>query len=315
MKKAYIINNNSHYSTLTCDDFSGFKPDNKHSKLDKLNIVITIHVFYIDVFEEILEVINNIKLTNPQLLISTDTKDKVDFIENRLKGNKFKHKIKVLKNIGRDIAPSFIGFRDEILESDLFLHLHTKKSEYNPDLNMWRSDILFKLLGSEKIAKQNLKMILRKNVGAIIPAPPDFIKAHINWGTKQDFKLTKRLLKRSNIKINNSNPLYFPAGSMFFAKTECIKPMIESLRIEDFSEESGQISGTMAHAVERSILFYVEKSGKKWIEVDISKSGSYNYRCPEYSLLKKHRLILLCIKLKLILKNFKNFCKINVHDR
>ncbi len=292
MKKGYIINDNSALPTLVCDDFKPFKsePNWQLSFLD-LKIAITIHVFYVDVFKDMLGFLENIKFINPVLLISTDTEEKSKNIKNILEKTNFKYKIKTFKNIGRDIAPSFIGFKEDILKSKYFLHLHTKKSEYNHELSTWRDDILFKLLGSEETVRRNLSLMTVQDIGTIVPMPPDFIKPHMNWGLNQDFILAKSLLKRSGIKISIFNTLYFPAGSMFYAQTECLRLLIKGLRIDDFDKEQGQISGTMAHAVERSILYFTEYTGKKWIATECSVSrGTINYKQPNYRLLNSRKV-------------------------
>lgn len=306
----YKLNNNSGLATLICDDFVDFRPMiSKNLEFSNLNFVITIHVFYEDIFEEILESVKNIKFANPSLLISTDTQEKINFIKKILDKTNFNYSIKIFKNIGRDIAPSFIGFKTEILESEYFLHIHTKKSEYNPVLSRWRKDIMIKLLGSERIARSNMGLLIESKIGVLIPEPPDFIIPHMNWGTKSDLFLTKSLLRKSKINISKFNPLYFPAGSMFFARTESIKTLINNLDIASFDEESGQISGTMAHAVERSILFFVEYIGKEWLVVGCSGNREPLYKSPKYKLLKNNIPMYIILKLKLLKRTIKDKLK------
>jgi lipopolysaccharide biosynthesis protein len=292
----FSINTNSDVPTIVSNSF---KPTLIPASQDikNLNLAVAAHIFYPDLTDLIITKLKNIPTSKLKLkvLITTDTKEKQRQIEESFRKANFDYKIKIFENIGRDIAPSFIGFKDEILSSDLFLHLHTKKSLYNPDLNLWRDDILNKLLGNKEIAEQNIRLV-SSDIGLLAPKPPEFIRLHMNWGEESDYSHARTLLKRAGCKITKLNPLYFPAGSMFFARTEAIEPIINNLKLSDFDEESGQISGTMAHAVERSFCFSAEITKLNWLVVDV-KNDKPIYFKPKYKLLSKHPLVWLKYKL------------------
>jgi lipopolysaccharide biosynthesis protein len=302
-KPKYHINTNGELPTIISDSFTAAPFDVKYPKnTNNLILAVTIHIFYTDLTEYIIVKLYNIPgIVKLKVFITTDTEAKKAEIESHFSKTGFNYQIKVFENIGRDIAPSLIGFKQEILKSDLFLHLHTKKSLYNQDLNNWRDDIFNKLLGSKQIAGFNLKLLLSNGIGLILPSPPDFIKEHMNWGLSSDYAHAKVLLKRSGYNLSKLSPLYFPAGSMFFAKTEVIKPIIKTLNIEDFNQESGQVSGTMAHAVERSFCFFAELAKLKWIVIKI-QDGRPVYYEPQYKLLSRKLIFWYKFRLKGLLK-------------
>ena len=301
MRVRYYINGNNSEQALSSDSFKKYINSGPSDafNFNNLTMAATVHIFYPDLTEEIMKRLANIPgKIKLKVLITTDTKSKKYIIEDKMKNYNYDYKIKLFKNIGRDIAPSFIGFKDEIIQSDYMLHLHSKKSLYNSDLNKWRKDIFNKLLGNKIISKNNLNFLLQPEIGMIIPSPPVFIRPHMNWGHKQDFILAKKLLRRSDIKISKLNPLYFPAGSMFMAKTKAIEPLINSITINDFQKELGQVSGTMAHAIERSFLFFCEKANLKWLVVDIDKDNQPKYLMPKYKLIKKIPITYFILNLK-----------------
>jgi hypothetical protein len=55
---------------------------------------------------------------------------------------------------------------------------------------------------------------------------------------------------------------------MFWGRSAAIKKLLDlDLQFSDFPGEAGQIDGTLAHAIERSILMIAEASGYEWLKV------------------------------------------------
>jgi lipopolysaccharide biosynthesis protein len=58
------------------------------------------------------------------------------------------------------------------------------------------------------------------------------------------------------MQIPTPSPGYieFPSGSMFWAKTAALKPLLEHpFALNDFETETGQTDHTIMHAIERSL--------------------------------------------------------------
>lgn len=92
------------------------------------------------------------------------------------------------------------------------------------------------------------------------------MKKHINWG--YDFPIAKKLLSSIGVTLDANTILEFPSGSMFWARSEAIQLILNlNLDFDDFPQEDAQIDGTLAHAIERSLLFFVEKTGHSWTRV------------------------------------------------
>lgn len=231
------------------------------------SVAVIAHIFYPELTDEIVEYLENMPVPFG-LFITTDTEEKklqisATVAESGLQTKEFE--VRVTPNRGRDIAPKYIGFRDVYDRYEAFLHLHTKKSDHTNGLgNVWRHYLLEHLIGSKKIAEVNLEILSMDNVGIVYPEHLKQIKKHINWG--YDFPIAQELLAKAGVTINLNTVLEFPSGSMFWGRSQAIASILDlNLDFTDFPEEKAQIDGTLAHGIERSLLYFVEKSGHRWV--------------------------------------------------
>ncbi|MGK8638262.1 rhamnan synthesis F family protein [Brucella anthropi] len=232
---------------------------------------VVAHIFYPEMTAEIIQYLKNIPIPFG-LFISTDTEEKKAYINGVMANSGLElveFEIRVMPNRGRDIAPKYVGFRDVYERYEAFLHIHSKKSAYNEELGtIWRQHLFAHLIGSREIAQTNLEILSTGNVGIVYPDHLRQIKKHIDWG--YDFPIVKALLERIGVTITLNTVLEFPSGSMFWARTEAIQRILDlNLDFTDFPKENSQIDGTLAHAIERALLFFVEGAGQSWTRVSI----------------------------------------------
>lgn len=78
----------------------------------------------------------------------------------------------------------------------------------------------------------------------------------------------KSLAGRMGVDLDRLRHLDFPAGSMFWARTSALRPLLDCrLSPSDFPDEMGQKEGTIAHAIERLFLVSCEAAGFHWTKV------------------------------------------------
>ena len=247
------------------NDYSLKLPLNFKFEIKPAQIAAVVHIFYIEMAGELKKLLQNI--TRVDVYISTTDAEKKSALE-KIFGDfsRGKVEIRIFENRGRDIAPAFVGFKDIYKNYDLCVHLHSKKSPHDSSLAGWGEYLYKSLIGSEKIVTGILHIMERENIGVVFPQYFEPLRRGINFG--KNYPLAQDFLKRLKININDKKIFEFPAGSMFWFKPAALLPIFESgLTFEDFPPESGQVDGTLAHAIERIFLHVAESRGFEYVKV------------------------------------------------
>lgn len=230
-------------------------------------LAVVCHMFYEEMANEIRRYLANIPFFFA-LFISTDCPTKKTFIEKAFAGwAGGAVEVRITPNQGRDVAPKLVGFRDVYDNFEYILYLHTKKSDHASVLAVWREFLLENLLGSEEIVRSVFTAFAhRPGLGIIASQHFEPVRHWINWGG--NFPLAAQLAQRMGLTLSSEKVLDFPSGSMFWARSAAIRPLLDlQLSFTDFGEESGQVDGTLAHAVERLFYHVCEHAGFEWLKI------------------------------------------------
>jgi O-antigen biosynthesis protein len=223
---------------------------------------VFIHLYYADLASLFQSYLNNIPCSY-DLYISTQHENVGNLLET------FKENcnrcanivVKSFPNIGRDVAPFFCGFGEYINQYDLVLKLHSKKSSHETALSKWLEHILDCLLGSPEIINTIITELTGHAAETNLVYPIETLEImhavakDSCWGhDSRNYELANPILKKWNIKASRHDKFQFPAGTMFWCKSEILRPLSElKLSYSDFEAECGQIDGTLAHSIERLI--------------------------------------------------------------
>ncbi|MBC8718495.1 hypothetical protein H5024_12870 [Ochrobactrum sp. Marseille-Q0166] len=127
------------------------------------------------------------------------------------------------KNKGRDVASWVILFKDEIIKYDIFIHAHSKKSNYQSRYQFWRKFLLHNTLGSEGIFSQIYNIFESDaSIGLFYPAYYGETSLQPSWGSNKTAvdQLSKRII---GIPELNTCP-DFPGGPFSGAELVCLSP-------------------------------------------------------------------------------------------
>lgn len=235
---------------------------NENNKSAKEKILFHFHCFYPDLILELLNLTKNITVPY-KLVITTESLEKKNIIENLLKDYSNPYEILVTENKGRDIYPFIYVFQKYHAEYEYFIHTHSKKSptvEFGDD---WRIYLNHNLFGSKEIFSKNFELLSLYNIGFLAPSPYKKIQKNV-------------FLKRQNknaiydffdfLDIENYKKIQgignFPAGNFFMAKTDAIKSLLNKPGEEYyFPKEENQLYNTLQHTIERCWKYLTENAG------------------------------------------------------
>lgn len=241
---------------------------NNFSDNAEITIAVQVHVFYEEIFKNIINKINQIPFKY-DIYISTTSEEKKLIIEKYLiDSHHNNYEIKIMENKGRDVYPFINQMKYYFKYYKYICHLHTKKSEHKKNLGSNWSNYLYKnLIGSkETISDIIFDFEKNKKLGFIFPEEYYEIKKGI-----KDFENSNLSLNSDNKEYMNfildaifhkykvGEKLVFPVGNMFWAKTKAIYQIFK-LKLK-FPDELGQINTTIMHAIERIWLYLVKING------------------------------------------------------
>lgn len=231
------------------------------------SLAVVCHMYYPDLAEEFANYFSNI-LFPFDLYITTDTAEKKAIIDTFFSDwTKGKVEVRIAQNRGRDIAPKLISCRDVYDNYEYILHMHTKKSPHRGHENGWRSFLLDTLIGTPKTVDSVFEAFrTNPRLGMIAPQHLEDIRPYVGWGW--NFEIARQFGQRLSIPLSLDGAVDFPSGSMFWARSAALKPLLDiNLTFEDFPVEAGQIDGTLGHVIERFYFLCAEKAGFEWMKI------------------------------------------------
>lgn len=235
-------------------------------------ILAILHGYYTDLLPDMFDQIAALGL-DIRLLVTTDSEEKVSTAKTLIAAYGFSGNAVLCQNRGRDVAPFLIEGAKHLDDAEIILHLHTKKSPHDSVYAGWGDFLRANLIGSREIVLSILKILAESPVGLVYSDHFPPVNDLRNWGFNWDH--ARGLLERIGCHIEADTPLEFPTSTMFWARREAIEPLFNlGLTYEDFEPEAGQIDGTLAHAIERSVLFVAEHAGFGHVKVTALDSAT-----------------------------------------
>lgn len=220
---------------------------------DPERVALIIHAYHVD---ELLRIVN--------LYEMKQLKSRVDLfisvppglsrpITGYLAANGWCASVQEIRNRGRDVLPFVCQQLPWVIDRgySLFAKIHTKKSthlQHGSDWGQWLQREIVAALADGAVVEQlrlDNSIGLMAPAGSIVPATLH-LADNVRWMT-----YLAALLGHDPATILTSS---FVAGTMMIGRIAALRRLLDlGLTVESFEVESGQLDGTLAHAIERML--------------------------------------------------------------
>ncbi|KGI78519.1 glycoside hydrolase family 99-like domain-containing protein [Oleiagrimonas soli] len=217
-----------------------------------------IHVWYPELLDEIVEALRASGLD--WRIVITTAHERKQAVHKRIEALALECEVRSFPNHGRDILP-FLHVAGTLLDEgeDTVLKLHTKRSTHRRDGDVWRRELLDRLLAVHRAHAIYASFVEDKSLG-LVAAEGHVQPLHYFWGANHD--TVDYLCTRLGIPSPDAERDRFVAGSMLWLRLDAIRLLLDAhLDSWEFEPEAGQVDGTFAHAVERVLLLASNAAG------------------------------------------------------
>ncbi|MDB5160590.1 MAG: rhamnan synthesis family protein [Candidatus Saccharibacteria bacterium] len=241
---------------------------------------VIIHLYYTDLLPYFIKKLENISHINYDLFI-TVPETKAGVIKD-IREQLPDARVMMTPNCGRDVLPFVeVMRRIEKMGYVQVLKLHSKKSPHRIDGDVWRDGIVESLLPKNKEVTNGIIKQLSYKDTAVIGPVGEYVSLLVNFSPTSHHikKVTKLVLgiEVTDYVVRSSDEFGFFAGTMFWARVDALSEVINSVKIDDFEAETGQVDSTFAHGLERLLSVIPELEGKNIFEVSPSGVKQINY--------------------------------------
>jgi glycosyltransferase involved in cell wall biosynthesis len=238
----------------------------------KLRTALHVHFHYPELVNDFMHKLGRNR-SDCDLLLTTNTQERADALRKATNDYaRGKVSIGVVPNRGRDIGGFLTGCENAVSQYDLIGHLHSKRSLFARDTvdptlgDRWREFLWQNLLGG---LNPMLDVIVARfasddRLGIVFPEDPHMP----DWDG--NLQLAQELAQRMGVLEPLPTFFDFPVGSMFWARTDALRPMFElKLGWDDYPEEPLPSDGTVLHALERLLPFVARHGGFRFATTNV----------------------------------------------
>ena len=236
------------------------------SVLGEVKILFVVHLYYPEFVTRFIRGVSKLQQPNRKFVVTSSNIQILEMVED------FRQKESIpniftmqVPNKGRNIAPFIQALKDYGRDSEIVIHVHSKRSEHakDRDIESWVNSQWNLLFDNPDLVKRVVAVFVLNPKVAIAYPPAESVLSPWTYTWSNNSKRARRLLQPLGISVKSSERIAFPVGAMFAARTKDLM-FLEKLNLgqESFPKEEGQIDGELHHVIERLLGYVPEKSGR-----------------------------------------------------
>lgn len=242
------------------------------SKRTTIKFAVFAHLYYEDLFDEVLHQLQKIKVQHDLFITVKNEKGKHSLLE-RMPDYELNHKKAIItvpgENRGRDYGPWLVEFGDVQLDYDVALKIQSKKHSQQPEIfgQRWNDYLYSCLLGTSESIDKTINCFIEDEALGIMfpPFPPELVllAPPAFRGSGSEVNFFRKLV--SDLKLNyveENRYFIFPAGSMFWYRPKALQKLFDhGLKYSSFAKEPISPQGDISHGIERILAYICHDAG------------------------------------------------------
>ncbi len=240
---------------------------------------VVVHIYYPDLWPEFAETLGRLRLDFDLFVTITYRGKESDDLSETIRAAFPAARVMAVPNRGRDILPFLTLVNAGALDGyQAVCKFHTKKSPHRQDGDHWRRHLIEGILPAEGLEARLAAFTADVDAAFWVADGQHYTGSHW-WGS--NLENTGKVLRRLEIRTRQ-DALSFPAGSIYWIKPLMIG-LLKGLHLTeaDFEQETAQVDGTLAHAIERVLGFLAATAGQRIVQTSqIDISGKTPARAP-----------------------------------
>ncbi|MBO1770696.1 rhamnan synthesis F family protein [Agrococcus sp. TF02-05] len=257
-----------------------------------LRVGVLAHVFYVELLDELLDRADTIPGGYRLIATTTDEAKRSSILARLAERGRTGDDVRVLEsNRGRDISAFLLGCRDVLLgdEFDVVVKLHSKRSPQDGYTKgtSFKEHLLTNLLGAPGYTANVLRGFAEDDtLGMVFPPMIHSGYPTMGNGWFSNRAPAQRLATRLGIDVpfDDLSPLA-PYGSMFIARPEALRPLLDAdFDWDDFPTEGGYSDGSLTHVIERLFGYSAISRGFQVRTVMGTRQAAQSHAMLEYKL-------------------------------
>jgi lipopolysaccharide biosynthesis protein len=240
--------------------------DITESSISDVDVLFIVHLYFPEFVDRFLQGVSKFKQIKWKFVVTSSNLQILETVDSFGKSQGLKNVSTMqFPNRGRNIYPFIQALKYHGENSEVVIHLHSKRSEHakQKDVESWVNAHWNLLFENQDLVKRVVAIFMsHPQVSTVYPLSQAVLSPWTyTWSSNA--KRARRLLKPLGIPVKGSERIAFPAGAMFAARTRDLS-FLRRLRLDQdsFPEESGQLDGELHHVVERLLGYVPEKEGR-----------------------------------------------------